>query len=187
MVDETAVFVIEALEEAHIPYMLVGSYSSGAYAVPRATKDVDVVISLQTAAALQPLVDRLSEALTFDDQLTFETITGSLRYILTSKRNKSLKVELFLLGQDPFVLERFSRRQKYPVPQLGCDVWLPTAEDVIVQKLRWGRSKDLDDARDVLAVQGPESLDMTYIENWCSQHGTLEELHRLRDSLPPLD
>jgi hypothetical protein len=47
---------------------------------------------------------------------------------------------------------------------LGRTTWLPTAEDVVVQKLRWGRPKDLEDARDVLAVQGTESLDMAYIE-----------------------
>ena len=38
------------------------------------------------------------------------------------------------------------------------EVWLPTAEDVIITKLRWSllgrRSKDRDDARDVIAVQG---------------------------------
>jgi hypothetical protein len=186
MVDQTAKFVIESLEKAAIPYMLVGAYSSGAYAVPRATKDVDLVISIESVAILTTFAEITSSELTFDDQITFETITGSLRYILTSKRNKALKVELFLLGEDPFVQERFSRRQQYPVPQLGCDVWLPTAEDVIIQKLRWARSKDLDDARDVLAVQGEEFLDMAYIEKWCETHGTLEKLRAIQASIPPL-
>ena len=58
---------------------------------------------------------------------------------------------------------------------------------VVVQKLRWGRSKDLDDARDVLAVQGPESLDMAHIEKWCGAHGTLERLRKALSEIPPLD
>jgi len=49
-------------------------------------------------------------------------------------------------------------------PSIGTEVWIPTAEDIVVQKLRWGRNKDLDDARDVLAVQGTDFLDMPYIE-----------------------
>ncbi len=55
-----------------------------------------------------------------------------------------------------------------------------------MQKLRWGRNKDLDDARDVLAVQGPETLDMPYIENWCAMHGTTERLQVALAAIPPM-
>ncbi len=72
------------------------------------------------------------------------------------------------------------------VPMLRRNVWLPSAEDVVIQKIRWGRSKDLDDARDVFAVQGPEMLDMIYIRNWCAAHGTTERLETIIESLPPL-
>jgi hypothetical protein len=34
-------------------------------------------------------------------------------------------------------------------------------------QLRWGRPKDLDDARDVLAVQGIDSLNLEQIRTWC--------------------
>ena len=37
--------VLDALEQADIPYMLVGSFASNLYGVPRATQDADVVIS----------------------------------------------------------------------------------------------------------------------------------------------
>lgn len=48
--------------------------------------------------------------------------------------------------------------------QLNREVFLPTAEDVIVQKLRWGRPKDLEGARGVLAGwQTPAKLEMDYI------------------------
>ncbi len=60
------------------------------------------------------------------------------------------------------------------------ELWVPTAEDVLVQKLRWARAKDLDDARDVLAIQGLQGLDMDYVNHWCKEHGTEE---RLSDAL----
>jgi hypothetical protein len=97
-----------------------------------------------------------------------------------------LVVELFELFDDPFVKEQFNRRYKKAAPELGIETWLPTAEDLIVQKIRWGRSKYLDDARDVIAVQGPETLDMAYIQNWCDTHGTRERLEMIVASLPPL-
>ncbi len=58
---------------------------------------------------------------------------------------------------------------------------------MVVQKLRWGRNKDLDDARDVLAVQGPETLDMDYVRHWCGLHDTLERLETAIAGIPPLD
>ena len=70
--------------------------------------------------------------------------------------------------------------------QLARTTWLPTPEDVVVQKLRRGRNKDLDDARDVLAVQGPETLDMAYIEHWCALHGTAPRLSDALAGIPPL-
>jgi len=63
---------------------------------------------------------------------------------------------------------------------LAREAWLPTPEDVIVQKLRWNkvgrRSKDFDDVVSVMAVQGEAVLDWPYIEKWCAEHGTLEVL-----------
>lgn len=64
---------------------------------------------------------------------------------------------------------------------------LPTAEDVIIQKLRWfhraRRAKDRDDAINVLAVQAGK-LDMDYIRRWCDAHGTRELLEKLLAEIP---
>jgi hypothetical protein len=56
---------------------------------------------------------------------------------------------------------------------------------MIIQKLRWNRDKDRDDARNILAVQG-DTLDFTYIERWCEAHGTRGRLEELRQSIPPI-
>jgi hypothetical protein len=65
----------------------------------------------------------------------------------------------------------------------GAPPWLPTPEDVIVQKHRWVRNKDMDDAREMLAGQGPETLDMAYVEKWCAKRGAAA---RRSGSIPPL-
>ena len=44
---KTAVLaVIDSLEAEQIPYMLVGSFSSNFYGIPRSTEDGDLVIEL---------------------------------------------------------------------------------------------------------------------------------------------
>jgi hypothetical protein len=84
------------------------------------------------------------------------------------------------------VISEFSRKIKAYVPMLSRELWLQTAEDLVVQKLRWGRPKDLDDALDVMAVQTPKKLDMPYIEHWCAIHGTSGRLESILASLPPI-
>lgn len=184
---ELAARVIEALEAEGIPHMVVGALSSSVFGIPRATKDVDIVLQLQTREPLRRLEARLADVVTFDPQVTFETLTGSLRHILTAKTKPPFIVELFELGSDPFVVERFSRRRAEWSGQLKRKIFLPTAEDVIVQKLRWGRAKDLEDARDVLAVQTPARLDMSYLTRWCDTHQTSGLLRSILAELEPFE
>ena len=181
---QLAMSVVEGLEAEGIPYMVTGAIAFGVYGIPRSTKDVDVVIALETAEPLNRLERRLGHLLEFDPQVSFETITGSLRHILKSRTRPPITVELFELGKDDFVRCRFDRRREEFSAQLGRAIEVPTAEDVVVQKLRWGRSKDIDDARDVIAVQSPANLDMAYIEKWCGLHGTMERLRAVIASIP---
>ena len=92
-------------------------------------------------------------------------------------------MEFFLLSDDPHYQERFRWRVSHPL--LGRNVWFPTPEDVVITKLRWGRPKDGDDVRDVIAVQA-DNLDWGYIHSWCDRHGTRALLEQIRASIPPI-
>lgn len=185
MSDEAALAVVNVLETLGIPYMLVGSFSSNYYGIPRSTKDADFVIQLgdQTVSAI---AERLGTSFRLDPQMLFEGATGTSRYVLEVV-GLPFKIELFRLSEDLHDQERFRRRQR--VEALGRVISLPTAEDVILTKLRWllnaGRSKDRDDVRDVVAVQG-EHIDWDYVHRWCQEHGTRALLDEIRASIPPL-
>lgn len=181
-----ALAVSEACESEAVDYMLVGAFAVSTYAIPRSTKDVDVLLSLSGHAPVQRVMNALAHLVEFDAQVQFDTLTWGKRMVGVTRENPPLKVELFEMFDDPFVFSEFSRRQKTFSPQLGKAVWLPTPEDVVVQKLRWGRAKDMEDARDVLAVQDTQKLDMAYIEHWCSQHGTQQRLAQVLAEIPPL-
>ena len=62
---------------------------------------------------------------------------------------------------------------------------MPTAEDVVIQILRWQRRKDLDDARNILAVRFND-LDWEYLERWTAVHSTRDLLNELRNELSEL-
>jgi len=71
------------------------------------------------------------------------------------------------------------------VELLGRKFWFPSAEDVIVTKLRWARSRDKDDVRSVMTVQRGK-LDWAYIEKWSAEHGTLALMADIRRSVPDI-
>jgi hypothetical protein len=98
-------------------------------------------------------------------------------------KDTGLKIDVFPLTNDPFDQSRFQRRQRMQVGHRS--IFMPTPEDVIVAKIRWHRSKDLDDARDVASVQGA-AIDWSYVERWCATHGTTEVLEKLRREIPDL-
>ncbi len=185
-IQELAILVFETAERIGVEFMAVGAFAAGAYGVPRSTRDVDILVSVNVAGGVEALINSLSHAVEFDRQVVFDTLTWGRRLVGKTRSSPPYKVELFEMFDDPFVQSEFSRRSKVFVPILNRTTWLPTAEDVIVQKLRWGRSKDLDDARDVLAVQGTETLDMPYIESWCAKHGTASRLADALAGIPPL-
>ncbi|HYF36489.1 MAG TPA: hypothetical protein VD994_14440 [Prosthecobacter sp.] len=185
-VEALAVRVIEACEAEGVDHMLTGAFATSLYGIPRSTKDVDVVLSMSGVNPAGRVARRLAAEVEFDSQIQFDTLTWSRRLVGTARQPPPLKVGLFELFDDEFVQEQFRRRRQIRSEPLMRTAWLPTPEDVIIQKLRWGRSKDLDDARDVLAVQGPESLDMSYIMKWCAAHGTTEHLQKALSEIPPL-
>ncbi len=182
--EEVVRAVISALDELSIPYILVGSFSSNFYGIPRSTNDADFVLSLGDVP-IKTLMERLGSGFRLDPQMSFETVTGTYRYVVEALE-AAFTIEVFLLTDEPHDQERFARRQRVAT-HLGA-AFLPTAEDVIVTKLNWakraGRPKDTADVRNVIAVQG-NRLDWDYIHGWCERHGTRELLDDLRKSLPP--
>lgn len=182
--DDAVILVLRALYAIGVPYMLTGSLASITYGVSRSTKDADIVLKtpdfdfgkLRTAPG--PLFR-------IDPPMSFETVTVTTRYVIHTLEGGPFTIELFFLSDDAHDPERFSRRR--PGRFAGEPAWLPTPEDVIITKLRWSkqgkRSKDVDDVRNVIAVQG-DALDWPYIRRWSDEHGTRELLEQIRRSLP---
>lgn len=185
--EEATLAVIDALEALGIPYMVVGSVSSNLYGIPRSTQDADFLLQFGSESVLETLMDHLGSSFRLDPQMAFKTATLSTRHNL-EVIGTPFKIDLFHLRDDPHDQERFRRRRR--MKALGHEVSVPTAEDVIITKLRWAanlkRSKDRDDVRDVIAVQGA-SLDWPYIYSWCDRHGTRELLDEICKTIPSFD
>ncbi|MFM8275168.1 MAG: hypothetical protein ACKODX_22945 [Gemmata sp.] len=169
--------VIEALEHEGVAYMLVGAVASNLYGVPRATNDADVVVQFDSFD-LRAFCQRLGSDFALDPQMMVEGFTGTVRNVITFMPT-GFQIEVFRLGEDPHDRERFARRCQQPVPECPCAAWVTAAEDVVIQKLRWARRKDLDDVVNLLTVSGG-ILDWDYLRRWTGAHGTTGLLEQLR-------
>lgn len=184
--EATAAF-IRALDRSGIHHFLTGSFSSNYYGIPRSTHDADFVAVLQDRS-LRDLDRELGDAFEIDPQVMFEGVTGTRRHMV-SVAGLPFSIELFYLSDDDHDRARFRRKVIVHDATLQCDVAIPSAEDVIITKLRWvlyaGRGKDRDDVRDIAAVQG-DQLDWDYIYEWSDRHATRELLDGIRRSIPSL-
>jgi hypothetical protein len=182
--DEAVVAVLDALETARVPYMIVGSLASNFHGIPRSTRDADFVVEVPPGN-LAHLGGALPPGLTLQRQGAFEAVTGTTRYLI-ELAGSPFVCEMFVRSADAHDRERFSRRQR--VRLLERVAFVATAEDMIVTKLRWadaaGRSKDIDDVRNIAAVRG-SALDWAYVQRWAAEHGTAGLLERIRGSIPP--
>jgi hypothetical protein len=171
--------VVTALDEAGVPYMLVGSFASMSHGAPRATQDIDIVIDPTPESLDRFLAGQESGGL---------YVSPSAREALANRDQFNLiesttawKVDLIVRKDRPFSLTEFARRT--PVRVFGVDLYLATAEDTVLSKLEWaamGQSdRQIADAATVLEVRGDE-LDHEYLERWAAELGVTELLERAR-------
>ena len=76
-----AMKVVEAVESAGVEFMVVGAMAAGAYGVPRSTRDVDLLVSVNVEGGLAVVMGRLDSIVTFDAQVVFPTLTWGRRHV----------------------------------------------------------------------------------------------------------
>src|ERR1051326_3854349 len=179
--------VVRVLEDLGIEYLLTGSMVSSMQGEPRATHDIDLVVSLPPES-VHDLVRAFPEP---DYYLDEESVRGALArrdsFNLIDLGSGD-KVDFWLLTDDPFDRSRFARRVAQQMLGLALQVSRP--EDTILQKLRWsqmagGSEKHFGDALSVYEVQHA-SIDQAYLDRWAGQLGVTDLLKRLRQEAEPL-
>lgn len=169
--------VLEALDQLRVPYMLTGSFVSNYYGEPRSTHDIDVVVQMSTEHA-----EKLEAALTPD------FVVSDARAAVAARQGfnaihvaSSFKVDFWPLKDAPFDHEVFTRRRS--VSLFGRQVPIPTAEDLVLQKLRWAQeTRSEQQHKDVSAIlRGQQgTLDWEYLQRWADTLGVQDDLRRLK-------
>jgi predicted nucleotidyltransferase len=155
------------LENNGIEYTLVGGLAVGIWGAPRATVDIDFLVSMRTDdynVFKKKLKESERFSFVYDEPMTFARISF-LRSTL--KSNKNISVD-FLFADDDFKDEALRRKETIRVA--GFSVNVATPEDLIILKLLSGREQDNFDAKKILEVQRGH-LDKEHIQKWANKLG----------------
>ena len=159
--------VCSFLIDSKIEYMLVGGLAVGIWSRPRATVDIDFLISARIDDS-DALRQRLNESgrfvLIHNEPIIFEKIS-LLR--ATLKSNTDISVD-FIFVDDNFKSEALNRKVAAQVADFPVNIATP--EDLIILKLLSGRQQDRLDAEGILEMQR-ENLDIKHIKKWLTKMG----------------
>ena len=167
--------IAAALDQAEVAYMLTGSFASAYYGVPRSTQDIDLVIA-GTTVQLRKFVEGLPSNKYYAD------IEASLE----AQRRESMfnvidlasgwKIDMIIRKSRKFSQEEFKRRRQ--VNLQGVQLFVASAEDVIISKLEWAKrtqsQRQIEDAAGIMKMQDA-SLDRSYVEKWVRELNLTQE------------
>jgi hypothetical protein len=158
--------VSKVLEAAQVPYMLTGSYASSVHGTPRATQDLDIVIS-PTRSQLANLVQLLPDTEYYvSDDAAMDAFARRSQFNVIDF-STGWKVDFIIIKDRDFSRTEFERRRLLQLENLP--VFVASPEDVLVAKLEWAKlgssGRQIEDAAGIVRVQG-EHLDVAYVEHW---------------------
>ena len=173
MFPELLAAIIAKLDTACIRYMLTGSAGMVVYTVPRMTRDVDLVIECDASDARR--LTELFQDDWFVDEVSVRDAIRDKRSFNIIHKERFFKADLIMRKDTEFRRHEFSRRRRMRIDD--WDVWVASAEDLILSKLQWSANGDsafqLRDAKQ-MAMLVPE-LDWEYLRTWAERLG-LEKL-----------
>jgi hypothetical protein len=185
MLNETQIIsmVAKRLEEERIPYYIGGGIASINYGEPRLTNDADIVIRIVPFH-----IPKFVKAFEADFVVSADAVQDALarRYAFNIIHvETAFKIDLYpITDDDEMELAAFTRRQRVDIG--AGEIWLASAEDVILAKLHLFRKggevseKQWRDVLGVLKVQG-ENLDFAYLEPMAARFGLADLLARARE------
>lgn len=167
--------VARRLEQAGIAYMVTGSIAANFYAVPRMTRDIDIVVELPDRD-----IGRFIRIFQKDFYLEPETVQAAVKnkgMFNLIQNEYVIKIDFVVRKDSEYRRKEFSRKRKISVD--GQSFYVVAPEDLILSKLDWakdsGSQVQLLDVHNLL--KSVKKLNRAYLARWAKRLG-VESLYR---------
>jgi len=167
---------LDRIESLGLPWYVTGSWALAAYAEPRMTRDIDVVLDA-TRTDYESLLRPSFEA----DFLVNDPIDIGSRWMGgLIHRTELARVDLMFGRSDAWARSAMARRQRLEHPTLA-QIWVVSAEDLVIAKLEWSEGTSELQFRDVRSiVRLVDELDWAYLERYAAALGIGDRLEAIR-------
>ena len=172
--------VASVLEQQRIIYALVGSLASSMHGMYRSTADIDIVADIRSEQVV-PLLAALHDNFYVDEHAMREAIKRRQSFNAIHL-DSVFKVDIFIPKLDEFSKKQLERRELREIaPDVEQKIYVATAEDTILAKLRWYNSGGRVSSTqwgDVVGILGASSakLDLDYLREWAVSLGLTDLL-----------
>jgi hypothetical protein len=162
--------ILDELDAAKVEYMLMGGWAVQVWGRPRPTFDVDLTLMIADPDLSAFLARLDARGFIVEESFLrgFQDELKGLRKVQVAwlEVPDPVRVELFLVRSN-YQEMAFSRRLR--LAMFGREVYVISAEDLILHKLLAARHKDLAAIEDILDVQLPDHLDLEYLRSWAAR------------------
>jgi len=156
------------LNSLEIPYMLSGSLAFNIYAIPRATRDINLVVELKSGD-VGKFISAIKEHYYYNEQTIIEEIKRNGFFNIIDNRS-IFKIDFIILKNTEFEMLKFSRRKNIEFENFSLSVITP--EDLILSKLLWIQQMESElQKSDIRYMLQYPQLDYDYIRNWITKLG----------------
>lgn len=171
-----AKLIADRLTEAGFPYMMTGSMAMAVYAVPRMTRDIDIVVAYRPQEA-EKLAALFQPECFVDVEAVREAAAGRGMFNIIH-REWFVKADFIARKAGVYRETEFERRRTVDVEDTPIVVTAP--EDLILSKLHWAKDSGPElQQRDVRQIsESSPDLDWRYLEKWSDALGVRELLNR---------
>ena len=178
--EEMILDFISILERMGIDYAIIGGVAVSSWGTPRTTRDLDVIIVLETKN-----IDKLSENLR---EMGFSIDTNDFKGSLQEKTHFTIfdrHSEYHIDAKGVYnKFDALTVQNRAVVPYEGHTMHIASAEDTVAHKLLFGGYQDVKDAESILLRQS--ELDMNYLEELCKDMGVIDEFEIIRKKIKDL-
>lgn len=160
--------VSNALHDADIPFMLVGGMALNIYAIPRMTRDFDIVLALEKTHLTAFIQIFEGNSYIYEPSVKEEVERKGMFNVIDLETH--FRIDFIILKSDAYSQICFERKQLSNY--LGFDLHVSSPEDLIISKLQWIQGYQSEkQMNDIQLLWELDGLDKDYIITW------IEKLH----------